>query len=136
METYKTTYAGGLRTEIVHERNGERITTDAPVDNKGQGEYFSPTDMVSSALCSCIFTIMGIKAKENGFSIEGATATTNKVMRDDPRRIKEIQIEYDFTNHDLTDEQKDLLRELVHASPVPRSLSHEIEQNITLKFKD
>jgi len=136
METYKTTYFGGLRTEIVHERNGERITTDAPVDNKGKGEYFSPTDMVSSALCSCIFTIMGIKAKENGFSIEGATATTNKVMRDDPRRIKEIQIEYDFTNHDLTDEQKDLLRELVHASPVPRSLSPEIEQNITLKFKD
>ena len=136
METFQTIYTGDLRTEIVHERSGEKITTDAPVDNNGKGENFSPTDMVSSALCSCIFTIMGIKAKENGFSIDGAKATTNKIMRNDPRRIKEIQIEYDFTNHDLSNEQKDLLRELIHASPVPRSLSPEIEQNITLKFKD
>ncbi|MFP4620606.1 MAG: OsmC family protein [Bacteroidales bacterium] len=136
METYQTIYNGELRTEIVHERNGEKISTDAPVDNKGKGEYFSPTDMVSSALCSCIFTIMGIKAKENGFNIDGAKAKTTKVMRNDPRRIKEIQIEYDFTGHILTDEQKDLLRGLVHSSPVPRSLSPEIEQNVTLKFKE
>jgi uncharacterized OsmC-like protein len=136
METYETTYIGELRTKVVHGRNGEEITTDAPVDNKGKGEYFSPTDMVSSALCSCIFTIMGIKAGENGFSIDGAKATTTKVMRNDPRRIKEIQIEYDFTGHDFTDEQKDLLRELVHASPVPRSLHPEIKQNVQLKFKE
>src|SRR6056297_3593351 len=107
METYKTIYKGNLRTEITHERSGKKIITDAPVDNKGKGEYFSPTDMVSSALCSCIFTIMGIKAKENGFSIDGATAITKKIMRNDPRRIKEIKIEYDFTGHYLTDEQKD-----------------------------
>ena len=136
METYETTYIGELRTKVVHGRNGEEITTDAPVDNKGKGEYFSPTDMVSSALCSCIFTIMGIKAGENGFSIDGAKATTTKVMRNDPRRIKEIHIEYDFTDHDFTDEQKDLLRELVHASPVPRSLHPEIKQNVQLKFKE
>lgn len=136
METYETTYIGELRTKVVHGRNGEEITTDAPVDNKGKGEYFSPTDMVSSALCSCIFTIMGIKAGENGFSIDGAKATTTKVMRNDPRRIKEIHIEYDFTGHDFTDEQKDLLRELVHASPVPRSLHPEIKQNVQLKFKE
>lgn len=136
METYNITYKGELRTEIEHERNNEKITTDAPVDNKGKGEYFSPTDMVSSALCSCIFTIMGIKAKENGFSIDGVTAKTTKVMRNDPRRIKEIKIEYDFTGHYLTDEQKDLLRELVHASPVPRSLHPDIKQDVSLKFKE
>src|SRR6056297_99724 len=135
METYNITYKGELRTEIEHERNNEKITTDAPVDNKGKGEYFSPTDMVSSALCSCIFTIMGIKARENGFSIDGASATTTKVMRNDPRRIEEIRIEYDFTGHDLNQEQKDLLRELVHASPVPRSLHPDIKQDVTLKFK-
>jgi uncharacterized OsmC-like protein len=134
METYETTYIGELRTKVVHGRNDEEITTDAPVDNKGKGEYFSPTDMVSSALCSCIFTIMGIKARENGFSIDGATAKTTKVMRNDPRRIKEIRIEYDFTGHEFTDEQKDLLRDLVHASPVPRSLHPEIKQNVQLKF--
>jgi len=135
METYYTNYIGELRTHIRHERNDKEITTDAPVDNKGKGEYFSPTDMVSSALCSCIFTIMGIKARENGFSIEGAKATTTKVMRNDPRRIAEIHIEYDFTEHDLTQEQKDLLRELVHASPVPRSLHPDIKQDVQLKFK-
>ncbi|MBS3806383.1 MAG: OsmC family protein [Bacteroidales bacterium] len=135
MENYQTTYMGELRTQITHDRNNQRITTDAPVDNKGQGEYFSPTDMVSSALCSCIFTIMGIKARENGFTIDGASATTTKVMRNDPRRIAEIRIEYDFTGHDLNQEQKDLLRELVHASPVPRSLHPDIKQDVKLKFK-
>lgn len=136
MENYETTYIGELRTQITHERNNQQITTDAPVDNKGRGEYFSPTDMVSSALCSCIFTIMGIRARENGFSIEGASAKTTKVMRNDPRRIAEIHIEYDFTGHNLNQEQKDLLRELVHASPVPRSLHPDIRQEVKLKFKD
>ena len=136
METYKITYNGELRTEITHERSGKTIITDAPVDNKGKGEYFSPTDMVSSALCSCIFTIMGIKAKENGFSIDGATAKAKKIMRNDPRRIDEVQIEYDFSAFDFTDEQKQLLKQLVHASPVPRSLHPDIKQNVTLKFKD
>lgn len=136
METYKIKYTGDLRTEIIHERSGQKILTDAPVDNKGKGEYFSPTDLVSSALCSCIFTIMGIKARENNFSIDGATATTNKIMRNDPRRIQEIQIEYDFTTIELTDKQKELLQTLVHASPVPRSLHPDIKQNISLKFKN
>ncbi len=135
METYKTIYKGNLRTEITHERSGKKIITDAPVDNKGKGEYFSPTDMVSSALCSCIFTIMGIKAKENDFSIDGATAITKKIMRNDPRRIQEIQIEYDFTQIDLNEKQKSILKQLIKASPVPRSLNPEIKQNVTLKFK-
>lgn len=135
METYKTIYKGNLRTEITHERSGKKIITDAPVDNKGKGEYFSPTDMVSSALCSCIFTIMGIKAKDNDFSIDGATAITKKIMRNDPRRIQEIQIEYDFTQIDLNENQKSILKQLIKASPVPRSLNPEINQNVTLKFK-
>ncbi|MFO8235319.1 MAG: OsmC family protein [Bacteroidales bacterium] len=136
METYKITYTGNLRTEIIHERSGTKILTDAPVDNRGKGEYFSPTDLVSSALCSCIFTIMGITAREHNFSIDGAIATTNKIMQNDPRRIQEIQIEYDFTNVDLTRKQQELLKTLVHASPVPRSLHPDIKQNITLKFKE
>jgi len=136
METYQIEYTGNLRTKIKHQRSGETITTDAPVDNNGKGEYFSPTDMVSSALCSCIFTIMGIKAREHGFSIDGAKATTRKIMRNDPRRISEIHIQYDFSNHDLTKEQKDILRSLVHASPVPRSLHPDIKQEVSLSFGD
>ena len=136
METYKTTYLGDLRTEAVHERSGQKIITDAPVDNKGKGEYFSPTDLVSTALCSCIFTIMGITAREHGFSIDGATATTTKVMRNDPRRIKEVNIEFDFTNVNLSDEQQETLRKLVKASPVPRSIHPDIKQNVNLKFNE
>ena len=136
METYNVEYTGNLRTKIKHQRSGEIIITDAPVDNKGNGEYLSPTDMVSSALCSCVFTIMGIKAREHGFSIDGARATTQKIMRNDPRRISEVNIEFDFSNHDLTKEQKDILNELTHASPVPRSLHPDIKQNISLKFRE
>jgi uncharacterized OsmC-like protein len=136
METYRTTYLGNLRTEAIHERSGKKIITDAPVDNKGKGEYFSPTDLVSTALCSCIFTIMGIAAKEHNFSIEGATATTHKIMRNDPRRIKEVQIEFDFSSIDLNDKQKEILKKLVKASPVPRSIHPDIEQNVSLKFKE
>jgi uncharacterized OsmC-like protein len=79
---------------------------------------------------------MGIKAQEHGFSIDGATAKTTKIMRNDPRRIKEIQIEFDFTNISLTEDQKNILRKLVKASPVPRSINPEIEQNVALKFRD
>jgi len=93
METAKTKYLGNLRTEIVHVRSGSVITTDAPVDNKGKGENFSPTDMVASALGSCIFTIMGIAAREHSFSIDGATCSITKVMAENPRRIGEIRIE-------------------------------------------
>jgi len=72
METAKTIYLGDLRTEIMHLRSGSVITTDAPIDNKGKGENFSPTDMVAVALGSCIFTIMGIAAREHSFSIDGS----------------------------------------------------------------
>src|SRR5450759_5284752 len=97
METAKIKYLGNLRTELVHVRSGSVITTDAPVDNKGKGENFSPTDMVASALGSCIFTIMGIAAREHGFSIDGSTCRITKIMTESPRKIGEIKIEFDFT---------------------------------------
>jgi len=136
METIRTTYIGDLRTEATHVQSGNKIITDAPTDNNGKGEYFSPTDMVATALGSCIFTIMGIKAREHGFGIEGATAKTTKVMRNDPRRIQEVQIEFDFSGRTYTEEQKNILRELTKASPVPRSVSEELVQTITLKFAE
>jgi uncharacterized OsmC-like protein len=135
METAKTKYLGDLRTEIVHVRSGSVITTDAPVDNKGKGENFSPTDMVASALGSCIFTIMGIAAREHSFSIDGATCSITKVMTENPRRIGEIRIEYDFTGNTYTDKQKKLLDHCVKTCPVALSLNESIFQNVTLLFK-
>ena len=135
METAKTKYLGDLRTEIVHLRSGSVIITDAPVDNKGKGENFSPTDMVASALGSCIFTIMGIAAREHSFSIDGSTCTVTKIMTDTPRKIGEIRIEFDFTSHDYSDKQKKILNNCVKTCPVALSLNESVFQNVTLMFK-
>jgi putative redox protein len=134
METATTKYKGDLRTEITHVRSGSIITTDAPVDNKGKGEYFSPTDMVASALGSCIFTIMGIAAREHGFSIDGATCKITKIMTESPRKIGEVKIEFDFTSNEFTDRQKKMLEYCVKTCPVALSLNELVIQNVTLLF--
>ena len=135
METAKTKYLGDLRTEIIHLRSGSKITTDAPIDNKGKGENFSPTDMVASALGSCIFTIMGIAAREHSFSIDGSTCKITKIMTDYPRKIGEIKIEFDFTGNDYTDKQKKILEYCVKTCPVALSLNESVFQNVKLNFQ-
>ena len=135
METAKTKYLGDLRTEIIHLRSGSVITSDAPVDNKGKGENFSPTDLVASALGSCIFTIMGIAAREHSFSIDGSNCTITKIMTENPRKIGEIRIEFDFTANEYTDKQKKILDHCVKTCPVALSLNDAIFQNVTLKFR-
>lgn len=136
LETIRTTYTGQLRTEAIHVQSGNKLITDAPTDNKGKGETFSPTDLLATSLASCIFTIMGIKAEEAGFSIDGATAKTWKIMSENPRRVAEVKIEYDFTMCNLNNEQKKILQGLVKVSPVPLSLHDETKQNVTIKFND
>ncbi len=134
METIKTIYLGDLRTEATHIQSGNKIITDAPVDNRGKGEYFSPTDMLATSLASCILTIMGIRAMDSGFSIDGASAKTWKIMSENPRRVAEIKIEFDFSMCKLVDKEKDILRGLVKVSPVPLSLHPETKQTVSLKF--
>lgn len=136
VETIRTTYTGQLRTEATHVRSGNKLITDAPVDNHGKGETFSPTDLLATSLASCIFTIMGIKAEASGFSIDGAKAKTWKIMSENPRRVAEVKIEYDFTMLDLSDKQKKILEALVRVSPVPLSLHDETKQNVSIKFKE
>jgi putative redox protein len=134
MKTIETVYLGDLRTEATHMQSGNKLITDAPVDNRGKGEYFSPTDLVATALGSCIFTIMGIHAKDNGFNIDGSKCTITKVMRNDPRRIAEVVIEYDFSMCALEAAHREILQKLVKASPVPRSVHPELKQTVSLKF--
>jgi uncharacterized OsmC-like protein len=134
METARTKYLGELRTEMVHVRSGKIIITDAPVDNKGKGEYFSPTDLVASALGSCIFTIMGIAAREHGFSIDGMSCSITKIMTEVPRKIGEIKIEFDFRDKIYTDKQKKILEYCVKTCPVALSLNASVNQNVTLLF--
>ena len=91
--TSKVIFKGNLRTEARHIQSGNTIITDAPTDNKGKGEAFSPTDTVASALASCILTIMGIKAKDLDIDLRGTKAQVKKIMASEPRRIEEIKIE-------------------------------------------
>ena len=88
----KVTYKGSLRTEAIHVQSGNTIITDAPIDNHGKGEAFSPTDLVATALASCMLTIMGIVANRNHLKINGTTAEIEKIMGANPRRINEIKI--------------------------------------------
>ena len=135
METAKTKYLGELRTEMTHVRSGTVVVTDAPVDNKGRGEFFSPTDLVASALGSCIYTIMGIAAREHGFSIDGSSCSITKIMSDKPRKIAEIKIEIDLTAHEYTEKQKTILEHCVKTCPVSLTLNESVFQNVVLKFR-
>lgn len=134
METVRTTYVSNLRTEATHVQSGNSIITDAPVDNQGKGEYFSPTDMVSAALASCAMTIMGIAARDNGFSIDGAKARTTKIMASDPRRISEIQIEYNFEGIKLNQDQRKIVEDVSKTCPVCLSLNSNLKRTITFCY--
>ncbi len=134
MVTSKIEYIGDLRTHNTHVRSGNTMITDAPVDNRGKGEAFSPTDLMSTSLANCIITIMGIKAKDEGFSLEGAKAEMTKIMAENPRRVAEIIIEFDFSMLNLTDKQKRILKAIPAISPVALSLHPDVKQNIKMKF--
>lgn len=127
MITVKTIYQGELRTIMEHVRSGSTVITDAPIDNQGKGEAFSPTDLVAASLGSCMLTIMGIAAREHGFDIDGTELEITKVMADKPRRISEIQIDFHFTQ-DYSDKVKRILKKAAETCPVALSLHPDIKQ--------
>jgi uncharacterized OsmC-like protein len=132
MATIKTVYLGDLRTENEHLQSGNRIITDAPTDNQGKGESFSPTDMLATALGSCIMTIMGIKARDNGIDISGTGIEITKIMENNPRRVSEVVVEFTFPQKHFTEEEKRIVESVAGTSPVPLSLHPDLKQ--TIKF--
>lgn len=128
--TSKITYLGDLRTEAVHFQSGTTIITDAPTDNQGKGEAFSPTDLCATALASCMLTIMGISARNHGINIDGTTASVNKIMASNPRRIDIIQIDIQFPQNQFTNKEKLLLETAGKTCPVAISLNNNLEQRI------
>ena len=132
MATVKTIYLGDLRTENEHLQSGTKILTDAPTDNQGKGEAFSPTDLLATALGNCIMTIMGIKARDNGIDIKGTEIEVTKIMASDPRRVAEVVVEFTFPKKNYTDEEKKLVESVAGISPVPLSLHPDLKQ--TIKF--
>ena len=103
MVTIKTTYLGDLSTENIHVQSGAKIITDAPCDNRGKGQSFSPTDLLATSLGNCIMTIMGINAMDNGIDIVGTQLEITKIMASDPRRVAEVVVEFFFPKKNYTD---------------------------------
>ena len=132
--TSKVTYLGDLRTSSIHLQSGNEIISDAPLDNNGKGEAFSPTDTVANALASCMMTVMGIKARDMDLDLKGSTAAVTKIMNAEPRRIGVIEITFDMVG---TDDQKNktILERTAMTCPVFLSLNTEIEKRITFNWK-
>ena len=127
-------YVGELRTSSTHVKTGKNIITDAPIDNNGKGQAFAPTDLVSSALCSCITTVMGICAEKGKFEMPNSMAKITKLMSTNPRKISEIKIEINFEKNSLTDVQKRKLISVGKNCPVAKSLNSDIKQNLIFNF--
>ena len=133
MTTSTSKYSGELRTHSVHTQSGETYITDAPTDNEGKGEAFSPTDIVATSLANCMMTIMGIVSKRKGLIIEGTEAKIDKFMGTDPRRITEIKIDFYFPVNFSEDERK-LPEKSALNCPVAKSLSSDLKQNIEFHY--
>jgi putative redox protein len=133
-ETIRTTYLGELRTQATHRHSGKELITDAPLDNKGKGEAFSPTDLLATSLGSCMLTIMGIAAREHSFNIDGTQVKIWKIMASDPRRVGEVKIELTFPKNNYTDKQKKFIERSAYSCPVYYSLHPDLIKTIIFNY--
>lgn len=136
--TSEIQYTGQLRTEAVHLQSGTRIYTDAPTDNKGKGESFSPTDLVATALGSCMLSIMAIRAMDmENVVLEGTRVEVTKIMLADPRRIGTIRIRFDFPpTLTLQPHQKTILEKAAHTCPVAYSLHPDLKTEVSFGWSE
>lgn len=130
METMTLKYLGELRCEAQHLKSGNIVITDAPTDNNGKGEAFSPTDLLCTSLCSCMMTLMGITANAKDIALGHVDAGIEKIMASDPRRVSEINIRFVFEKNSLTDREKDILKNAALTCPVAKSIHPDIQVNV------
>lgn len=131
--TSTVVYLGNLRTENTHLNSGNTYITDAPIDNNGKGEAFSPTDTVATGLANCMMTVMGIKAEQLKVNMDGTTANVTKIMSADPRRISKIIIEFNFPQG-IDQKARKILEHTARTCPVHYSLHPDIERDICFNF--
>jgi uncharacterized OsmC-like protein len=132
--TSRVIYTGGLRTSAEHLKSGMKIITDAPTDNHGKGEAFSPTDLMATSLATCMLTVMGIACQSRNINIDGTVAEVTKIMAANPRRVAEIQVKLTFPAMNYSDEEKKLLEHTARTCPVAHSLHPNLIQNITFAY--
>jgi len=130
--TSTVVYTGGLRTTCTHLRSGNSFETDAPVDNNGKGERFSPTDLMATSLATCMITVMGIKARALGFDLDGVKIDVLKIMKTDPRRVGGIHLTFHFpeTLYDVDEKTKVLLKHTGNTCPVQLSIHPDIDVQV------
>ena len=134
MTSISASYLGSLRTQATHLKSGNTIISDAPPDNNGKGEAFSPTDLVCAALSSCMMTIMGMVAEREKIDLTGLKSDIIKIMASNPRKIAEIQITFSLPDLIATEEQKQKLKHAAHTCPVALSLSETLKQTVVFNF--
>jgi putative redox protein len=134
LSTAKVVYQGDLRTEAIHLQSGTKILTDAPTDNHGKGEAFSPTDLLATALLTCAITTMGIAAQGRGWDLGGIEGTVLKVMANGPRRVARLEIEITFVDSPLDADQRGAMEDIALHCPVARSLHPDLEQHIVFRY--
>ena len=133
--TSEVNYIGELRTEATHIKSGKTFVTDAPPDNNGKGDAFSPTDLVATALGSCMVTIMGIKSATLGYDLPGIKITVEKIMASNPRRISEIILNL-FIPHNPSEKDKNILEKAGLACPVAKSLHPDLKQTVRFVWQE
>jgi uncharacterized OsmC-like protein len=134
MKTSKIIYQGDLRTIATHLKSSKEVITDAPTDNQGKGDAFSPTDLLATALGSCMLTIMGIAGNTHNINITGITIDITKVMAAEPRRVSEVIVEFNMTNNDYSDKEKAILQNAALTCPVAKSLSADLKQTVNFNY--
>ena len=130
MATITTIYQGQLCTQATHNQSGAQIMTNAPTDNHGKGEAFSPTDLFAASLASCFLTIVGIAAQAHGFSIDGARVETQKIMTDHPRRVGELVLDIYLPANNYSDKEKRMIERAAATCPVAQSLHPDIQKTV------
>jgi putative redox protein len=134
--TIQTIYEGELRTRAKHLQSGNEIITDAPSDNHGRGEAFSPTDLLVTALGSCMLSIIGIAAQTHGFNIDATRLDITKVMKSNPRRVGEVIIDFWFPEIQYTEKQKKIIELSAYTCPVYLSLHPDLLKTIRFNYHD
>ncbi|WP_165069414.1 OsmC family protein [Desulfovibrio sp. ZJ200] len=135
MSTISATYAGNLRVESVHNQSGSKLVTDAPTDNHGKGEAFSPTDLCAAALGACAMTIIGLYAEKHNVDVTGAQMEITKTMSADPRRIGKLEVIFNMPDRPYTEQQKASIERAARTCPVHLSLHPDMEQVFIFNWK-
>lgn len=135
MSTIESIYLGELRCESIHIKSGQKLISDAPLDNQGKGEAFSPTDLLATALGTCMLTVMGIAAREHHINMDGTSCSIVKTMASNPRRVSEVQIEFTFPKEmKYSDKEKAILERTALTCPVAKSVHPDLIQQVYFHY--